>query len=210
MKKQKLINALLAANIKPEDWPEEYGFAAQDGDGTIYVYTSKPEFCGHHYWPASFDDVEYKIIATAPLCKKWDKKVIARSEFVERYNDIQTRINRFIEVRKNVENKMHKLKDGGQEIEFDNKIKEHFHDQTYLKSLCPELHKEINDLKEQLKLLNDELMDAESAYAECQAGREVLTSRVDRAISLINCRTSFTSPSMRGNLLNTLTGKDGE
>jgi hypothetical protein len=32
MKKQKLIDALLEL-IKPEDWPEEYKFAAQDGDG---------------------------------------------------------------------------------------------------------------------------------------------------------------------------------
>jgi len=86
MKKQKLINALLAANIKPEDWAEKYGFAAQDIDGYVYIFVDIPVFAGKHCWTPGNDNMEScKPIATTSRCKKWDKKVITRSEFVVRY-----------------------------------------------------------------------------------------------------------------------------
>jgi len=130
MKKKKLIDALLELNIKPEDWPEEYQFAALDSDGEVYIYKELPS--------ANWVGGSYKLIAKCEP-RKMNKFIVRRSDFVERYLKNLTVIKATNISQEQAE-----------------ELKRHFNDQTYLKALCPTPHKEeIEDLKERLKIQAD-------------------------------------------------------
>ena len=54
-KKRELIEILLD-NVKPEDWPENLPYAAQDKlNGDVWVYSSLPEISGLIYGQYSSD-----------------------------------------------------------------------------------------------------------------------------------------------------------
>ena len=87
-KKRELIEILLD-NVKPEDWPEIFPYAAQDKcDSAVYVYSGIPDItsiyngCWH---PGSLD---CEFIKTADVvCLFWNKKIVTRGEFMKRWNE---------------------------------------------------------------------------------------------------------------------------
>ena len=82
----KLINILLK-HITPEDWPEEYPFAAQDNStGNVYFYDEKP---GVNKRDQCFMFTEYceGLRKTLPMGKKWSKNIVTRDEFIDQYNN---------------------------------------------------------------------------------------------------------------------------
>lgn len=87
-KKRELIDILLD-NVKPEDWPENFPFAAQDKiDGNIWAYAAEPAVS------CSLDD-EYTsnslsaklIVESVRVCKHWNKTIVHRDEFMMRCNE---------------------------------------------------------------------------------------------------------------------------
>ena len=93
-KKRELIEILLD-NVKPEDWPEELPYAAQDiksmnVDYPIYAYKQEP--VNSSVFPEMWNQSEYsatvKIGATPKeLCKHWNKTIVHRDEFIKRWNE---------------------------------------------------------------------------------------------------------------------------
>lgn len=93
-KKRELIEILLD-NVKPEDWPENLPFAAQDkvststGVSTIWIYQEKPvlskfNLCGwNSVAPSKYDDFRVDV----ELCKHWNKTIVHRDEFMKRWNE---------------------------------------------------------------------------------------------------------------------------
>ena len=87
-KKRELIEILLY-NVKPEDWPEHLPYAAQDKcDSAIYVYSGIPDItsiyngCWH---PGSLDCEFIKTVDVT--CKFWNKTIVHRDEFMNRWNE---------------------------------------------------------------------------------------------------------------------------
>lgn len=93
-KKRELMDILLD-NIMPSDWPEHLLYAAQDkssrltGKSTLWFYQSKPVLSEVNFneWnsvaPSDYDD----LLKDIELCKNWDKTIITRDEFVNRWNE---------------------------------------------------------------------------------------------------------------------------
>jgi hypothetical protein len=187
MKKQKLIDALLEL-IKPEDWPEEYGFAAQDNsDGEIYIYKEIPY--------ANWAGGPYKLIARCEP-RKMNKLIVLRSDFVERYLKNLTVI------------KVPKLSQ-----EHTEELKRHFNDQSYLKALCHTPNKETEDLKKQFKPIipvNSVTSTGNSIKSNCEIE---LSKRIDKARFIIwkacNEKNSMNKDELQ-EVWEILVGKDNE
>ena len=87
-KKRELIEILLD-NVKPEDWPEIFPYAAQDKScSMVYVYANIPYIssiygdrweCGEF----SFNGINIQV----ELCKFWNKTIVHRDEFMKRWNE---------------------------------------------------------------------------------------------------------------------------
>ena len=87
-KKRELIEILLD-NVKPEDWPEIFPYAAQDKScSMVYVYANIPYIssiygdrweCGEFSFNGNNIQVE--------LCKFWNKTIVHRDEFMKRCNE---------------------------------------------------------------------------------------------------------------------------
>ena len=87
-KKRELIEILLD-NVKPEDWPENRPFAAQDEcDAAVYVYSVMPDISSvyNNMWSDGAIDCECIAIAD-DICEYWNKTVVHRDEFMERWNE---------------------------------------------------------------------------------------------------------------------------
>ena len=87
-KKRELIDILLD-NVKPEDWPESFPYAAQDKScSMVYVYANIPYIssiygdrweCGEF----SFNGINIQV----ELCKFWNKTIVHRDEFMKRWDE---------------------------------------------------------------------------------------------------------------------------
>ena len=87
-KKRELIEILLD-NVKPEDWPEIFPYAAQDKScSMVYVYANIPYIssiygdrweCGEF----SFNGINIQV----ELCNFWNKTIVHRDEFMKRWNE---------------------------------------------------------------------------------------------------------------------------
>lgn len=87
-KKRELIEILLDS-VKPEDWPEIFPYAAQDKScSMVYVYANIPYIssiygdrweCGEF----SFNGINIQV----ELCKFWNKTIVHRDEFMNRWNE---------------------------------------------------------------------------------------------------------------------------
>lgn len=87
-KKRELIEILLD-NVKPEDWPEIFPYAAQDKScSMVYVYANIPYIssiygdrweCGEF----SFNGINIQV----ELCKFWNKTIVHRDEFMKRWDE---------------------------------------------------------------------------------------------------------------------------
>ena len=91
-KKRELIDILLD-NVKPEDWPVEAKFAAQDkkaltwGKNKLMFYKQdEPPFVKTGATIFS-GDASGDMIELPELCKHWSKAIITRDEFVKRWNE---------------------------------------------------------------------------------------------------------------------------
>ena len=87
-KKRELIEILLD-NVKPEDWPENFPFAAQDKcDAAVYVYNGMPDSSTVYNgsWVCGPLDCKY-ITMLDVLCKYWNKTIVHRDEFMKRWNE---------------------------------------------------------------------------------------------------------------------------
>ena len=87
-KKRELIEILLA-NVKPEDWPENKPFAAQDKcDAAVYVYSGMPDISSVYNGAWACDSLDCKYITMLDvLCKHWNKTIVHRDEFMKRWNE---------------------------------------------------------------------------------------------------------------------------
>ena len=87
-KKRELIEILLD-NIKPEDWPENLPYAAQDeSNGDVWAYSSLPEISGLIYGRYSSDGNDAgRILEQAIICRNWNKTIVHREEFMKRWNE---------------------------------------------------------------------------------------------------------------------------
>ena len=84
-KKRELIEILLE-NITPEDWPEGFPFAAQDSNNpNVYFYSHKPKANSIGWLVATGYCKKTNIITE--LCKNWNKTIVTRDEFINRWND---------------------------------------------------------------------------------------------------------------------------
>ena len=73
-KKRELIEILLD-NVKPEDWPENFPFAAQDKcDAAVYVYNGMPDSSTVYNGSWVCGPLHCKYITMLDvLCKYWNK-----------------------------------------------------------------------------------------------------------------------------------------
>ena len=87
-KKQRELIEVLLDNVKPEDWPENLPFAAQDKDCTVHYCSIKPII-----YP---NDDEFRIALTGKykrlskkleLARYWNKTIVHREEFMKRWNE---------------------------------------------------------------------------------------------------------------------------
>lgn len=88
-KKRELIEILLD-NVKPEDWPEDLPYAAQDKcDAAVYVYSGMPDSSSVYNgsWICGPLDCKY-ITMLDDLCKYWNKTIVHRDEFMKRWNEL--------------------------------------------------------------------------------------------------------------------------
>jgi len=93
-KKRELIDILLD-NVKPEDWPENLPYAAQDVksmnvDYPIYAYKQEPvnSSAFPEMWNQSGYSATVKIGSTPKeLCNHWSKTIVHREEFMKRWNE---------------------------------------------------------------------------------------------------------------------------
>jgi hypothetical protein len=96
-KKRELIDIILD-NVKPEDWPDNLPYAAQDiksmnVDYPIYAYKQEP--VNSSVFPEMWNQVGYSTavkIGKIPseICKHWNKTIVHRDEFMKRWNDRNT------------------------------------------------------------------------------------------------------------------------
>ena len=91
-KKRELIEIILD-NVKPEDWPDCAVYAAQDketlawGKRVLMFYSDREVPCvntGVKYFYGKKVGREIKL---PELCKHWDKTIVHRDEFMERWNE---------------------------------------------------------------------------------------------------------------------------
>ena len=85
-KKRELIEILLD-NVKPEDWPENLPYAAQDVYyGKIHAYFEIPYISPMHsnVWVSGRSR---HYLSLAELCKRWSKTIVHRDEFMKRWNE---------------------------------------------------------------------------------------------------------------------------
>lgn len=93
-KKRELIEILLD-NVKPEDWPKNLPYVAQDiksmnVDYPIYAYKQEPvnSSASPEMWTQSGYSAAVKIGSTPKeLCKNWNKTIVHRDEFMKRWNE---------------------------------------------------------------------------------------------------------------------------
>ena len=92
-KKRELIEILLD-NITPDDWPVEAKWAAQDketmtwGKNKLMFYNQdKPPFAGTGSTRFSGSMNWDNVIQLPELCKKWNKTIVHRDEFMKRWNE---------------------------------------------------------------------------------------------------------------------------
>ena len=84
-KKRELIEILLD-NVKPEDWPEGFPYAAQDKlTLRVFFYSKEPKKIGEKYLPVA--EELYYSFEHCELCKQWNKTIVHRDEFMKRWNE---------------------------------------------------------------------------------------------------------------------------
>ena len=84
-KKRELIEILLD-NVKPEDWPENLPYAAQDKlTLRVFFYSKEPKKIGEQYLPVA-GELYYSFEHCEP-CKQWNKTIVQRDEFMKRWNE---------------------------------------------------------------------------------------------------------------------------
>lgn len=86
-KKQRELIEILLDNVKPEDWPENLPYAAQDVYyGKIHAYFEIPYISPMHsnVWVSGRSR---HYLSLAELCKRWSKTIVHRDEFMKRWNE---------------------------------------------------------------------------------------------------------------------------
>ena len=84
-KKRELIEILLD-NVKPDDWPDGLPYAAQDKlTLRVFFYSKEPKKIGEQYLPVAGE--LYYIFEHCEICKRWNKTIVTRDEFVKRWNE---------------------------------------------------------------------------------------------------------------------------
>jgi len=92
-KKNRQLIEILLDNVKPEDWPENSPYAAQDKcDAAVYVYSGMPDISSVYNgaWACGSLDCKY-ITMLDELCKYWSKTIVHRDEFMKRWNERNTK-----------------------------------------------------------------------------------------------------------------------
>ena len=91
-KKRELIEILLD-NVKPEDWPEDAEYAAQDKYSNLFG-KNKVMFYAYAKPKTTSSAKTYYIgnmlggpIQLPELCKNWNKTIVHRDEFMKRWNE---------------------------------------------------------------------------------------------------------------------------
>ena len=83
--KRELIEILLD-NVKPEDWPEDLLFAAQDTSTfRVFFYSQEPQIRGGRYFSGSGES--YYSFEADEICNHWNKTIVHRDEFMKRWNE---------------------------------------------------------------------------------------------------------------------------
>lgn len=86
-KKRELIE-ILFDNVKPEDWPENLPYAAQDKDCVVNFYSLSPILFKNDYeFRMNSTKGKYKKFKTLDACRYWSKIIVHRDEFMKRWND---------------------------------------------------------------------------------------------------------------------------
>ena len=88
-KKQRELIEILLDNVKPEDWPENLLYAAQDkSNRDVWAYSSLPEINELIYgqYSSNGDDAGC-LLEKAIMCKHWSKTVVHRDEFMKLWNE---------------------------------------------------------------------------------------------------------------------------
>ena len=84
-KKRELIEILLD-NVKPEDWPENLPYAAQDTSTfRVFFYSQEPQIRGGRYLSGS--GKSYYSFEADDICEYWNKTIVHRDEFMKRWNE---------------------------------------------------------------------------------------------------------------------------
>ena len=86
-KKQRELIEILLDNVKPEDRPENLPYAAQDVySGKIHAYFEIPYISPMHsnVWVSGRSR---HYLSLAELCKRWNKTIVHRDEFMKRWNE---------------------------------------------------------------------------------------------------------------------------
>ena len=84
--KRELIEILLD-NVKPEDWPDNLPYAAQEESGNVYGYEQKPKI---QYGVWNDENRTHSIIfesENGDTCRHQAKTIVTRDEFVKRWNE---------------------------------------------------------------------------------------------------------------------------
>lgn len=85
-KKRELIEILLD-NVKPEDWPENLPYAAQDTSTfRVFFYSQEPQIRGGRYFSGSGES--YYSFEADEICEHWNKTIVHRDEFMKRWNEL--------------------------------------------------------------------------------------------------------------------------
>ena len=86
-KKQRELIEILLDNITPDDWPENFPFAAQDVySGKMHAYFEIPYISPMHsnVWVSGRSR---HYLSLAELCKRWSKTIVHRDEFMKRWSE---------------------------------------------------------------------------------------------------------------------------
>ena len=92
IKKQRELIEILLDNVKPDDWPENLPYAAQDMDCcALWFYDSYPKLtdgCDDIFsYEGYCKQVHYH---PKELCNHWNKTIVHRDEFMKRWNERNT------------------------------------------------------------------------------------------------------------------------
>ena len=85
-KKKRELVEILFDNVKPEDWPEDLPYAAQDTSTfRVFFYSQEPQIRGGRYLSGSGES--YYSFEADEICNHWNKTIVHRDEFMKRWNE---------------------------------------------------------------------------------------------------------------------------